>query len=189
MMDDGKIDVSESGIVISYRRFLSDSASGFIFITCLIIIYYPSILYPDTGLEDHARDALYVLLFLISTPIGLAINAVSYFSLDALVHYFERRIFINSLFNKNWLINLADEKFPGIIAGAVGSFFKTGVVDEFIWDRCKDRGCLDMWCKNKSRYSCFDNCYNFSDKDDQVCNFYRFTNCIVEMMHIHYFNY
>jgi hypothetical protein len=30
------------------------------------------------------------------------------------------------------------------------------------------------------------NVYNSSDKDDQVHNFYRFTNCIAEMMRIHY---
>ncbi len=182
MNADGRLSISESGIAISYRRFLADSAPGLIFIVSFIIIYNPyNILFsnpdPKHQLADQTRIALYVMLFLISTPLGLAINAASYFFFDALVHYFERTIFINSLFHNVWFV--------------VGTFLKTGAVDEFVWDKCESKGCKDMWCKDKYKYRCCDVSYKFNDgnyidKKDEVNKFYRFTNCIAEMMRIHH---
>ena len=88
------IEISKQGIKFSYIRFLADSASGYILLLLLIIISYSQdylilgfkvseILNLGTFREISKEIQILVLflLFLLSTPLGLAMNALSYFCL------------------------------------------------------------------------------------------------------------
>ena len=85
-MSDGAIELKREGIKIAYRRFLSDSAAGFIVILLLLYALRSSIA-SIANCCEMMQLFLYFLLFLISTPLGLAINAVSYRVGETIVHY------------------------------------------------------------------------------------------------------
>lgn len=87
-MSDQSIELSREGIKLSYLRFLSDSAAGQIVILVGILAYY----YPIFGtplkhglvseMSTEVKILVMVMLFLLSTPLGLAINALSWFLLS-----------------------------------------------------------------------------------------------------------
>ncbi|MBW1616076.1 MAG: hypothetical protein JRJ49_05995 [Deltaproteobacteria bacterium] len=83
-MSANNIEFSKQGIKFSYNRFLSDSASGFILIIIAIITYYhagiTNNLYQNSGhfFSNEIKTFLCLLLFMISTPLGLMINGLSW---------------------------------------------------------------------------------------------------------------
>lgn len=80
-MDETKIELSEKGITFPYRRYLSDSASGFVLILLFSIFVekFPSIQnFLDKDFPSEVRVFILVLLFLLSTPIGVMINVISW---------------------------------------------------------------------------------------------------------------
>lgn len=75
----------QGGIKITYMRFLADSAPGFLFILISIFLYY---LYfqglgsPLENINPHVKIGILILLLLLATPLGLAINAISWMALN-----------------------------------------------------------------------------------------------------------
>lgn len=82
------IELSKDGLKFSYRRFLSDSAGGYIIVLVILLSFYKA--YPILGinLQDFApltskevKIFILALLFFLATPLGLIINAISFFLL------------------------------------------------------------------------------------------------------------
>jgi hypothetical protein len=96
-MTDQNIELSKEGIKISYLRFLSDSAAGQIVILIAVLAYYFPVFGPPvqqaikSGISTEVKILVVVLLVLLSSPLGLAINAASWFLLSwlqvGLQHY------------------------------------------------------------------------------------------------------
>lgn len=90
-MSEQNIEFSKEGIKISYLRFLSDSAAGQIAILIVVLAYYfPLFGRPlqkaleqgrGSAVPTEVKVLIVVLLFLLSTPLGLAVNAASWFAL------------------------------------------------------------------------------------------------------------
>lgn len=87
------LEISKDGIKLSYSRFLSDISAGLIILIASIAYYYPLISKIPTNLQIF----VFVLLFLLSMPLGLAVNTISWIILGSLAYKFE--VF---WFNKNW---------------------------------------------------------------------------------------
>jgi len=84
-MDETKIELSKEGITFPYRRYLSDSASGFVLILLASIFLEktPNIQnFLDKEFPSEVRIFILVLLFLLSTPIGVMINVISWMFLE-----------------------------------------------------------------------------------------------------------
>ena len=82
------IEVNKDGIKISYVKFIGDSSIGFLLIIfCILCIYAPKIFMPCLDgyqLVDMPKEVgifVSILLFFLSTAIGGAINALSWFLL------------------------------------------------------------------------------------------------------------
>ncbi len=81
-----QIKISKQGVQISYLRFLSDSAGGFLFLVALLIMIKSKIAPFDNfnfdNLELISKELklfLMLLIFFLTTPIGLLINVISWF--------------------------------------------------------------------------------------------------------------
>ncbi len=86
------IEFNKGGIKLSYLRFLSDSASGYLAILILIFLYYYNICgvsikeslnynisFVQSGnIPNEIIFFVFFLLFLLGTPLGLVINATSW---------------------------------------------------------------------------------------------------------------
>ena len=86
-----KIELSKDGLKVSYLRFLSDSAGGYIIILVLLLSFYRN--YPIFSIElqnyrplvsNDVKLFILVLLFFLSTPLGLMLNGISWFFLGCL---------------------------------------------------------------------------------------------------------
>jgi len=100
-MDETKIELSDKGITFPYRRYLSDSASGFVLILLFSIFIEktPSIQnFLGTGFPSEVRVFILVLLFLLSTPIGVMINVISWMIFETPQKAIEQ-VFISKGFN------------------------------------------------------------------------------------------
>jgi hypothetical protein len=91
--------VSKDSIHIPYRRFLSDSAAGFLAILVAACAYYLPLLGaqalrdvtgPVPPIGKEAKFFVMLILFILATPIGFAVNATSWFVLGHLVARIER---------------------------------------------------------------------------------------------------
>ena len=83
-----KIELSKDSLKFSYLRFLSDSAGGYIIVLVLLLSFYRD--YPIFGINlqnyrplvsDEVKLFILALLFFLSTPLGLMLNAISWFFL------------------------------------------------------------------------------------------------------------
>jgi hypothetical protein len=90
--------ISKDGLQIPYRRFLSDSAAGFVFLLLLVVHYYVPLVaqkslrelirFPAQGpapIGSEVKVFVVVLLFLLATPLGFAINGISWFCLGQVI--------------------------------------------------------------------------------------------------------
>lgn len=91
-MTNKDLELSKEGIKLSYRRFLSDAASGII-ILIGVILYYPSVIRVPANIEIF----VYVLLIILTIPLGFVINYFSFFLFSDLSNKCE--VF---WLNKNW---------------------------------------------------------------------------------------
>jgi hypothetical protein len=82
------IEISRSGIKFSYLRFISDSTPGYVIVILLFIAYshnapLPLIgcswLSPVNEVSTEARVFVFLLLFIVATPLGLLLNALGWF--------------------------------------------------------------------------------------------------------------
>jgi hypothetical protein len=109
-MDETKIELSDKGITFPYRRYLSDSASGFVLILLFSIFVEksPSIqAFLDVKFPSEVRVFILVLLFLLSTPIGVMINVISWMIFESPQKAIEK-ILINrgfGLFKKEYMFS------------------------------------------------------------------------------------
>lgn len=100
------IEFSKEGIKFSYNRFLADSAAGFVIILIAIITYYNADIAIQlrqnlqTSISKEVEIFLCLLLFLLSTPLGLTINALSW----AVLGWFQAQIKIKWCDNESFLI-------------------------------------------------------------------------------------
>jgi hypothetical protein len=84
-----EIEISKNGLKLSYQRYLADSAAGFLVIILVLLAISNKVQIPffDHSLESLAtlsKDTkifIFLLLFLLATPIGLTINGLSWFFL------------------------------------------------------------------------------------------------------------
>lgn len=81
-----QVELSKDGIKISYMRFLSDTSAGYILILFLVLTRGGEIAakLPQSAVTEAAGVFVFLLLFVLATPLGLAINAVSWFALGGL---------------------------------------------------------------------------------------------------------
>ena len=118
-------EATKSGIRISYLRFLSDSASGYIAILMLLFLYYCTIcgiyipdiysnlfhisfLHTDAiQFSKEVKMFVLILLFFLATPLGLFINASGWVLLGKLQIYSETFWFDCDCF----LVNSTKDKF------------------------------------------------------------------------------
>lgn len=87
-----------ANLQISYRRFLSDFASGILgYFFCFIVYYYISsnsdisfltILKNINNFIKNLDISLQIILLLIAIPFGTTINALSWFFLEEIMEYF-----------------------------------------------------------------------------------------------------
>jgi hypothetical protein len=106
-------EVSKEGIKLSYSRFLGDSATGLVVELVATLSYY----YPIFGksLKDavqqpigtEAKIFLLVLLFLLSTPIGLVLNATGWYLLGGLQVRLQFAFFHRDF----WFLRLTKQEF------------------------------------------------------------------------------
>jgi hypothetical protein len=86
-MPPSNVEVSKDGLKLPYRRFLADSAVGYILLLTLLIAYRMGTLNPllgdalEPGLQKEEKVFALVLLVLLTVPVGLALNALSWFAL------------------------------------------------------------------------------------------------------------
>lgn len=77
------IELSNKGIKFSYRRFLSDSAAGYLVLLMFLVFYHfganSNFLEPKRALADSEGPFIFLLLLFLATPIGISINAISWF--------------------------------------------------------------------------------------------------------------
>lgn len=85
-----KVEIPKTGVTFSYMRFLSDSAAGYTIILLFLLAYtndYPilgmNLKAFTTGVGISQEIAVFILLlfFFLSTPLGLIMNALSWFLL------------------------------------------------------------------------------------------------------------
>lgn len=101
-MDETKIELSDKGITFPYRRYLSDSASGFVLILLASIFAEKTSsvqAFLDVTFPSEVRVFILVLLFLLSTPIGAMINVISWMFFEPLQKPIEK-IFIHKGFGE-----------------------------------------------------------------------------------------
>ncbi len=118
-MPTNTMEISDKEIKISYRRYLSDSAPGFIIILALLVCFYLQL--PFFGVNIRAvlpeiiqsEILVFVLfvLFLLATPFGLVVNALSWALLEWMQGLIEWHIFIRfpALFKEHKTMYFFDE--------------------------------------------------------------------------------
>jgi len=88
--DSNNIAVSAKGIDLPYRRFLSDTAGGILFVLVTLLFIALTFDVPTAKGESSFLESFSILigafLFLIATPIGVTLNALSWFLLGNCVY-------------------------------------------------------------------------------------------------------
>src|SRR5213075_4450 len=94
--------ITKDGIQIPYRRFLADSAAGFLIVLIACLSYYWPLGgfaawhgHASLSMPTEVRILIFVLLFVLATPLGFAVNAASWFMVEQATaaieqHYFAR---------------------------------------------------------------------------------------------------
>jgi len=92
MTNSEQIEFSKDSVKISYRRFLTDSAPG-VFLVFIITFSLPtqniSFVFENTNISIFIG----ICLLLLSPPLGLCINAASYFLFDNLLNKIEKKLY------------------------------------------------------------------------------------------------
>jgi len=136
-MTNNDIEISKGGIKLSYLRFLSDSATGFT--TILILYFHPLFRNYDIFLLNYTLEItgpekyfLLILLVLLSTPLGLIINAFSWASLGWLNIRLEANCF--DYFKKK----CDDTKIikDTSLNSQLYHFFITSTLEKYSFDEC-----------------------------------------------------
>lgn len=103
-MPTSNVELSKDAVKISYLRLLSDSTAGLLVILFGFIIYYYPVysvtlqqLYKP-ALSTEVKVFLIVTFVLISSPLGLTVNALSWVCLGSLQVYLQKY-----WFNRTWL--------------------------------------------------------------------------------------
>jgi hypothetical protein len=94
-MTNSSIEASSTGLKLSYVRFISDSAPGFVVIL-LIILGVGDEFEPWWTNHQELKVLVATLCFLLATPVGLALNAVSYFVLGHIQSEINRICFLSN---------------------------------------------------------------------------------------------
>lgn len=90
--------VSKESIQLPYRRFLADSAAGFVLLLAAVAVYYLPVIsrtplranMPNPMMPDEVVVFTLAIGFLLATPLGYAINAVGWLLVDQSICYVER---------------------------------------------------------------------------------------------------
>ncbi len=84
-----EIEISKDGLKLSYLRYLADSAAGFLVILIVLLAVSNQVPLPFFGhsfeslakMSSDTKLFVFLLLFLLATPLGLLINGLSWFLL------------------------------------------------------------------------------------------------------------
>jgi hypothetical protein len=96
-MSDKNIEVSEKGVKLSYGRFLADSAGGYVFILVALwmILGFPADVKHVGGalalFKGGGGILLGIVILLLGSPLGLALNSASWFFLGWIQIWFFTR--------------------------------------------------------------------------------------------------
>lgn len=94
----GTFELTKDGLKLPYLRFLSDSAAGFVLILTLVVAYHDTALrgmLKNSGAFEGMVSASYsnamkivilILVVALTIPLGLAINAISWFILGPFIY-------------------------------------------------------------------------------------------------------
>jgi hypothetical protein len=91
-MTNPSFEASSSGLKLSYLRFVSDSAPGFALLLLLGFFWQDSLWWAQ---HREFKVLFAALSFFLATPVGLAINAVSYFLLGQIQTQINRICFLS----------------------------------------------------------------------------------------------
>jgi hypothetical protein len=94
-MANSGIEVSSSGLKLSYLRFISDSAPGFV-VLLLVGFSWQHDPRPSWMQAKEVSVVLAALLFFLATPVGLTINAVSHFVIGHIQTEINRICFLSN---------------------------------------------------------------------------------------------
>lgn len=98
MADNNNVEISKEGVKVSYLRLLSDSVSGFIVLLFVISSYYLPVFGKPlqeiygVSFSTEAKIFIFVSFTLSASPIGLSINAMSWFSLGWLDRFIQIKL-------------------------------------------------------------------------------------------------
>lgn len=84
MQTNEAMEFSRYGVRLSYARYLSDSAPGFLLIIAIVSFYYLlklQWLFESFTPDTEIKVGIFILVFLLATPLGLSINAISWWLL------------------------------------------------------------------------------------------------------------
>ncbi|CAK8723262.1 hypothetical protein GCAAIG_12995 [Candidatus Electronema halotolerans] len=84
-----EIQISKDGLRLSYQRYLADSAAGFLVILIVLLALNKGVPLPFLGhsleslttLSKDTKVFVFLITFLLATPLGLTINGLSWFFL------------------------------------------------------------------------------------------------------------
>jgi hypothetical protein len=93
-MTSSHIEATSSGLKLSYVRFISDSAPGFV-VLLLIIFGEGQRSQPWWAYHKELKVLVATVSFLLATPVGLALNAISYFLLGHIQSQINRICFLS----------------------------------------------------------------------------------------------
>jgi hypothetical protein len=110
------IEASSRGVKLSYLRFISDSAPGFVVLLILGYVWRDCPNPPWWVIHKEFRILFGVLSLLLATPLGLLINAVSYFLLGHIQTQINRICFLS----ESW--PLLDARRSLMVNESIGHF-------------------------------------------------------------------
>jgi hypothetical protein len=93
-MTNSHIEATSSGLKLSYVRFISDSAPGFV-VLLLIMFGEGQRSQPWWASHKELKVLVATSAFLLATPVGLALNAISYFLLGHIQSQINRICFLS----------------------------------------------------------------------------------------------
>jgi hypothetical protein len=93
-MSTSSIEASFSGLKLSYVRFISDSAPGFV-VLLLVVFGGQQRSPPWWAYHKEFKVLVATVAFLLATPVGLSLNAISYFVLGHIQSQINRICFLS----------------------------------------------------------------------------------------------
>lgn len=83
-MPEENLELSSSGLKVSYLRFLADGAAGLILILVMMAVYYVRPEWHVFGISREVKIFILFVLVMLAIPLGLLVNAIGWFLFSGL---------------------------------------------------------------------------------------------------------